>query len=81
MKISKLRLFAYSFFVLQIFLYIFNSKNYGELLLQLNNYNTEVDQVSNTGFNIGTFIALTFFFWVGLVLIYFEKKRDYKNNK
>jgi hypothetical protein len=69
-----LRLIAYAFIILQIFLYIIRTENYSILLAQLDTYNDELSQASNTGAYIGTFIASTFFFWVAAVLLYFDKK-------
>ena len=78
MKLSKLRILAYFFFILQIFLYIVNAENYSKILLQLNSNNPELSPASNTGMYIGTFIALTFFFWIGFGIIYLEKRIEYK---
>ena len=62
MKLSKFKILAYFFFILQIFLYIVNAENYSQLFLQLNSNNPDLSPASNTGRYIGTFIALTFFF-------------------
>lgn len=78
MKFSKLKILAYFFFILQIFLYLINAENYSILLVQLNSNNPDLSPASNTGMYIGTFIALTFFFWVGFGFIYLEKRIEYK---